>query len=73
MNFQKHAPHQVKHKQNPVSFSIFLECEVLNKDSSIDDLTRDEFVDARGESETNEELEYIGHETETEVMGDSVG
>ena len=32
-----------------------------------------EFVDARGESETNEELEYIGHETETEVMGDSVG
>ena len=22
---------------------------------------------------TNEELEYIGHETETEVMGDSVG
>lgn len=47
--------------------------EVLNKDSSIDDLTRDEFVDARGESETNEELEYIGHETETEVMGDSVG
>ncbi|XP_061927923.1 rho guanine nucleotide exchange factor 11 isoform X2 [Apis cerana] len=47
--------------------------EVLNKDSSIDDPTRDEFVDARGESETNEELEYTEHETETEVMGDSVG
>ncbi|XP_006622201.1 rho guanine nucleotide exchange factor 12 isoform X2 [Apis dorsata] len=47
--------------------------EVLNKDSSIDDPTRDEFVDARGESEANEELEYTEHETETEVMGDSVG
>ncbi|XP_043803070.1 rho guanine nucleotide exchange factor 12 isoform X2 [Apis laboriosa] len=49
--------------------------ELLNKDSSIDDPTRDEFVDARGESEANEELEYTEHETETEVgrMGDSVG
>ncbi|XP_012351115.1 rho guanine nucleotide exchange factor 11 isoform X2 [Apis florea] len=47
--------------------------EVLNKDSSIDDPTRDEFVDARGEFETNEELEHTEHETETEVMGDSVG
>ncbi|XP_033196749.1 rho guanine nucleotide exchange factor 2 isoform X2 [Bombus vancouverensis nearcticus] len=47
--------------------------EVLNADSSIDDPTRDEFVDARGESETNEESEHIEHETETIVMGDSVG
>ncbi|XP_017794853.1 PREDICTED: rho guanine nucleotide exchange factor 11 isoform X2 [Habropoda laboriosa] len=47
--------------------------EILNKDSSIDDPIRDEFVDARGESETNEELEHTEHETETDVMGDSVG
>ena len=32
-----------------------------------------EFVDARGESETNEESEHMEHETETIVMGDSVG
>lgn len=30
-------------------------------------------MDARGESETNEESEHIEHETETIVMGDSVG
>ncbi|CAL7948282.1 unnamed protein product [Xylocopa violacea] len=47
--------------------------EILNQDSSIDEPTRDEFVDARGESETTEELEHTEHETETEVMGDSVG
>ncbi|XP_043523811.1 rho guanine nucleotide exchange factor 11 isoform X2 [Frieseomelitta varia] len=47
--------------------------EILNTDSSIDDPTRDEFVDARGESETNEESEHMEHETETIVMGDSVG
>ncbi|OAD46957.1 Rho guanine nucleotide exchange factor 12 [Eufriesea mexicana] len=47
--------------------------EILNKDSSIDDPTRDEFMDARGESETNEELEHTEHETETEIMSDSVG
>ncbi|CAK9805241.1 Rho guanine nucleotide exchange factor 12 [Anthophora quadrimaculata] len=47
--------------------------EILNKDSSIDDPIRDEFVDARGESETNEELEYTEHETETDVTRDSVG
>ncbi|XP_017884357.1 rho guanine nucleotide exchange factor 11 isoform X3 [Ceratina calcarata] len=44
--------------------------EGVNKDSSIDDTARDEFVDACDESETREELE---HETETKVMGDSVG
>ncbi|XP_012137500.1 rho guanine nucleotide exchange factor 2 isoform X9 [Megachile rotundata] len=47
--------------------------EILNKESSIDDTTRDEFADARGESETNEESEHTEHEIETEVMGDSVG
>lgn len=47
--------------------------EILNTDSSIDDPTRDEFVDARGESETNEESEHTEHETETIVIGDSVG
>ncbi|XP_076301603.1 rho guanine nucleotide exchange factor 2 isoform X3 [Lasioglossum baleicum] len=47
--------------------------DILNKESSIDDTTRDEFVDAHDESETNEELEHAEHETETEVMGDSVG
>lgn len=47
--------------------------DVLNKESSVDDSTRDEFVDARGESATNEEAEHTEHETETEVMGDSVG
>ncbi|XP_076650814.1 rho guanine nucleotide exchange factor 2 isoform X2 [Halictus rubicundus] len=47
--------------------------DILNKESSIDDATRDEFVDAHDESERNEELEHAEHETETEVMGDSVG
>ncbi|XP_034171982.1 rho guanine nucleotide exchange factor 2 isoform X4 [Osmia lignaria lignaria] len=47
--------------------------EILNKESSIDDTTREEFVDARGESETIEESEHTEHEIETEVMGDSVG
>lgn len=47
--------------------------DVLNKESSIDDASRDEFVDARGESEANEEVKHAEHETETEVMGDSVG
>lgn len=30
-------------------------------------------MDARGESEVNEELEHAEHETETEIMSDSVG
>ncbi|XP_053972374.1 rho guanine nucleotide exchange factor 12 isoform X5 [Hylaeus volcanicus] len=47
--------------------------DILNKESSIDDTTRDEFVDAHGGSEVNEESEHTKHETETEVMGDSVG
>ncbi|XP_029032097.2 rho guanine nucleotide exchange factor 11 isoform X2 [Osmia bicornis bicornis] len=47
--------------------------EILNKESSIDDATREEFEDARGESETIEESERTEHEIETEVMGDSVG
>ncbi|XP_076383350.1 rho guanine nucleotide exchange factor 2 isoform X1 [Megalopta genalis] len=47
--------------------------DVWNKDNSIDDNPRDEFVDAHDETETNEELEHAEHETETEVMGDSVG
>lgn len=49
------------------------EPDILNKESSIDDPTRDEFVDAHGESEMNEESEHTEHETKTEVMGDSVG
>nr|XP_031847705.1 rho guanine nucleotide exchange factor 12 isoform X2 [Nomia melanderi] len=47
--------------------------DILNKESSIDEPMRDEFVDAHGDSEPAEELEHTQHETETEVMGDSVG
>ncbi|XP_024942922.1 rho guanine nucleotide exchange factor 11 isoform X3 [Cephus cinctus] len=49
--------------------------EPLNGESCSDDLNRDEFVDARGEPETEAETEAesVDVETEVEEAGDSVG
>ncbi|XP_067203804.1 rho guanine nucleotide exchange factor 11 isoform X3 [Linepithema humile] len=46
--------------------------DIVHQDSYTDDLTRDEFVDARGEA-ADTDAENLELKAETEVMGDSVG